>query len=380
MAYDTIVIGGGIVGASAAYSLARTGMKTLLIDSHDTGRATDAGAGIIAPETSGAALGPAFFPFALHCGAYYADLIPQLHDAGAGDTGYRVCGELIVAADEDELHSYERKKSVVFERRRGRGLPSDDDLREISPHDARELFPALKTVLRALYFRGGARVDGRLLTAALLKAAGTYGLSVLHQRAGDLILNAGRVVGVNVDGDEIHAGSVIIAGGAWSSAYGRQLGVTIPVEPQRGQIIHLNLIGADTAEWAIVEAFHGHYLVCWPDGRVVAGATRETGSGFVPVTSADGVREVLSEAIRVAPGLQTAQIGEIRVGLRPVTPDNLPVLGPVPGVEGIYLATGHGANGLQLGPFSGKLAADWASGMSSSVDISGFDIRRFQTR
>ena len=81
--------------------------------------------------------------------------------------------------------------------------------------------------------------------------------------------------------------------------------------------------------------------------------------------------------MRVAPGLSVAAIGEIRVGLRPRTADNLPVLGGVPGVEGIYLTTGHGANGLQLGPLSGKLAAEWAAGYDSKIDISLFSVTRF---
>jgi len=110
---------------------------------------------------------------------------------------------------------------------------------------------------------------------------------------------------------------------------------------------------------------------------VAVGATREADSGFNPHTTVAGVREVLDEALRVAPGLADAQITEIRVGLRPATRDNLPVLGPVPGVAGVYLATGHGAVGLQLGPYSGSLAARWALGEASESDISAFSVVRF---
>lgn len=375
--YDAIVIGGGVVGASAAYHLARGGAKTLLIDRHDTGRATDAGAGIIAPETSGAALDPVWFPFAIRAGQYYPQLIAQLAEAGAGDTGYQVCGELVIAADEDELAAYEQKKAVIYARKASRGLPSDDDLHEITPAEAQALFPPLKPVLKALYFRGAARVDGRLLAAALVYAGQTHGLTIEQARVDRLIMAAGRGIGVSVAGDAVHAGRVILAGGAWSAAFGAQLGVQIPVEPQRGQILHLRLDGVNTGAWPVVDAFHGHYMVCWNDGRVVAGATRETGSGFDPRITAAGAHEVLGEALRVAPGLRDAVIGEMRVGLRPRTADNLPVLGAVPGVEGVYLATGHGANGLQLGPFSGRLAAEWALGMDSEVDIAAFSITRW---
>ena len=112
---------------------------------------------------------------------------------------------------------------------------------------------------------------------------------------------------------------MVIAGGAWSRRFSDQLGLDIPVAPQRGQIIHLDLGGADTSSWPIVSAFRDHYMVPWPDSRVAAGATRETGSGFEPKATAAGIVEVLSEALRVAPGLAGASIRETRVGLRPLS-------------------------------------------------------------
>jgi D-amino-acid dehydrogenase len=192
-----------------------------------------------------------------------------------------------------------------------------------------------------------------------------------------LAIEGGAVRGVVVDGETVASGAVAIAGGAWSEAFAAQLGVTIPVAPQRGQIIHLGLRGADTGRWPVVSAFHHHYLVAWPDSRVVAGATRETGSGFAPQTTAAGVREVLSEALRVAPGLAPAEVREIRVGLRPLTSDTLPVLGPVPGVAGVFLVTGHGPSGLTLGPYSAKLVAGQMLGKTPETDLSAFSVARF---
>jgi D-amino-acid dehydrogenase len=376
--YDAIVIGGGIVGASTAYHLTRLGANTLLVDSRDSGRATDAGAGIISAETGGVSIAPEWFALALKAAEYYPTLISDLERAEAGDTGYAECGELVVATDEDELDAYEQKKNVIFARQQVRGLPSADKLREISADEACALFPPLKRPLKALYFSGAARVDGRMLAAALVKAAQSQGLHVETARVEQLIIENGRVTGVRVQSRDVHAAKVIIAGGAWSAGFSEQLGCTIPVEPQRGQIIHLRMEGANTGDWPVVGAFHSHYIVCWPDGRVVAGATRETGSGFVPQSTAAGVREVLSEALRVAPGLGEATIGEVRVGLRPRTVDNLPVLGGVPGVEGVFLTTGHGATGLHLGPYSGRLAAEWAVGNESETDISAFSVTRFK--
>jgi D-amino-acid dehydrogenase len=126
-----------------------------------------------------------------------------------------------------------------------------------------------------------------------------------------------------------------------------------------------------------VLGFRGHYLVPWPDGRVVAGATHEAGVGFQAQTTAIGLYEVLHEALRVAPGLSQAEILETRVGLRPVTKDGWPIIGPAPGFANLYLATGHGATGLQLGPYTGKLAADWLLGRDPELDVTPFNVARF---
>jgi D-amino-acid dehydrogenase len=118
-------------------------------------------------------------------------------------------------------------------------------------------------------------------------------------------------------------------------------------------------------------------MVPWLNGRIVTGATRETGAGFEPHLTARGVAEVIHEALRVAPGLADAEVLEIRIGLRPLSVDGQPILGPVPGVDGLLLATGHGPSGLTLGPLSGKVIAELATGQPASSDISSFSVARF---
>ncbi len=392
--YDAIVIGGGIVGASAAYHLVCGGARTLLIDRADVGRATDAGAGIITAGTGGLGIDDAWFVLALEAERYYPTLVEQLKGAQTGDTGYAPCGLLRVVVSDDEMPSFEYMQERLAQRQERWGIPSPDDFQEISASEARQIFPPLGQVERALYFRKAARMDGRLMTAALLRAAEQRGLQLRTAGVEGVVMSSpppdplpdsqgggerqetSAITGVVGDGEMRAAGSVIIAGGAWSPAFGEQLGVKIPIEPMRGQIIHLGLRGVNTTQWPIVEPFRGNYMVSWPDSRVVAGATWEQ-AGFVPHTTAAGVHAVLSEALRVAPGLAEAEIREIRVGLRPATPDHLPVLGEAPGVAGVYLATGMGATGLHLGPYCGKLAAAWAMGEGSEVDIGAFGVGRF---
>jgi D-amino-acid dehydrogenase len=374
-AYDAIVVGGGVVGASAAYHLVREGARTLLLDRRDRGRATDAGAGILLPATDPEARDP-IERFEARAAAYYPLLIGCLRSDDAGDTGYSVCGSLTVAVDEDELAHLDQIRTGLRRWRATRG----GGCAEVRPDQARALFPPLAQVRGAIHCAGGARVDGRLLAGALVQAARARGLEVREASVDRLVVEQSVAIGVLAAGERIAGGHVVIAAGAWSQELGRRLGIAIPVEPQRGQIIHLALPDVDTSAWPIVLPFRRHYLVPWDDGRVVVGATRETGSGFRPQTSAAGVLEVLAEALRVAPGLGQAEIREIRVGLRPASPDGLPILGPVPGVANLHLATGHGPVGLQLGPYSGKVVADTIAHGAAAIDLGPFSLPRFERR
>jgi len=377
MTLDAIVVGGGVVGASLAYHLVKLGLNTRLIDRHDSGRATDAGAGILSPETSSSE-SEDWYRFGVTAVQYYSKLIDDLEAEQEHDTGYAICGLLRVAISEDEIEPYNKAEQIVFQRQSDNQHPPTDDLYTVSSEKAQQLFPALAPSHKAFYHRTGARVDGRQLCKALTSAGVHHGLDVQHASVEKLIIKDDSVVGVVVDGEEIYADKVAIAGGAWSTSFAEQLGVHISIEPQRGQIIHLQLADTDTANWSVINAFRGHYMVAWEGGRVVVGATREIDSGFDTRTSASGVHEVLSEALRVAPGLASAELVEVRVGLRPYSTDRLPVLGTVPNKKNIYLATGHGPTGLQLGPYSGKIVADMMADKPVNDSLNAFHITRFK--
>jgi D-amino-acid dehydrogenase len=219
---------------------------------------------------------------------------------------------------------------------------------------------------------GGARVDGRRLTAALLRAAQGLGAE-LREGMAELAASDARVTGIRVAGDTLAADVVVVSAGAWAPALLGVLGITLPVAPMRGQIMHLRLPGSDTAAWPVVLPQSAHYLLAFEDSRVVAGATRESGGGFDYRVTAAGQAEVLHEALHVAPGLAAATVIETRVGFRPASADGLPLLGRVRGVEGLCIGNGLGAAGLTIGPFAGKLLADLALGHETTIDVRPFD-------
>jgi D-amino-acid dehydrogenase len=346
---DAVVIGGGLLGAATAYELARSGRSVALVDRADAGRATAAGAGILSPQTS-TSLGDDLLELSLAALRHYLDLQKDLAADGFTDTGYAASEVLVVATAGDDRQRFARVREVLLARH-----PAV--IADISPVDAMARFPALAKVTGALLASGCARVDGRLLTAAL-RAAGR-GRGVVEVEANALRIEVGRVgAQVHLHNGTVLAGAdVVIAAGAWSAELAVPLGFALPVEAQRGQIVHLHAPAAVDAEWPIVEGLRGHYILPWPSGRVVCGATRETGSGLDPTLTLAGCEEVLREAHRLAPGLAEARIVEWRVGLRPLSTTGRPLVGPVPGLEHVHIATGHGPNGLLLGPYCGMLLA-----------------------
>ncbi len=378
--FDTLIIGGGIVGAACAYECAIAGQRTLLLDRADRGRATDAGAGIISPISTRPEWPAALYALARAAAEHYPPLVAALEKRGHGDIGYAPCGMLLVASDEDELMPFQNA-ARAFQERLAEGDFRSEDYARISTTAARALFPPIRSPLGVLHDRLAARVDGRKMTQALRLAAESLGVIWRMVDVRRLLLASdGTVAGAETNGENFLAGRTIIAGGAWSADFGEQLQLHLPIVPQRGQIAHLQLAEEsvpETADWPIVGGFRGHYLVPWPDRRVVVGATRETGTGFDWRQTAAGTAEVLREALRLAPGLGEASFLEMRIGFRPLSADGLPILGAVPRQPRLFLATGHGPSGLHLGPYSAQLAARWAGGDSLADTLAPFGVERF---
>jgi len=355
-----VVVGAGIVGASCAYQASSSlGAEVVLADAALPGRATAAGAGIVCPWWSDQADDPVWYQFACAAARYYPELLAGLT---AADVGYRKVGALIMCGA-DEQEDVRRQ----FAARRAEA-PEIGQVRSLTGAQARARFPLLSGDRPAVLIDGAWRVDGRRVAAALASAAAAQG-TVMRTGLAELVHRSGRVAGVTVGDELIEADAVVIATGAWA-------GTVLPpglVDPQRGQIAHFSVAPADTTGWpVVVPAGHGHYMLAFENHRVVAGATRETGSGFDYRVTAGGLAEVLREALTTAPGLATATHLETRVGFRPMSPDGRPVLGPVPGTDGLFVVTGLGPTGLTMGPYAGAIAARLALGEPPGIDLAPF--------
>jgi D-amino-acid dehydrogenase len=202
-----IVIGAGVLGASAAHHLARAGAQVTVVDAGLDGRATAAGAGIICPWVSGVD-DPAFYQLYTAGARYYADLVPALAEIGEHDLGFRRTGALVVSASEADLAFIEN-----VARGRQADAPEMGAISRLTPPEARALFPPLDAALGAVHVAGGARVDGRRLAAALLRGAQHHG-AVLRDGAAALSASGDRVDGVLLGGERLEADQVVVAAGA----------------------------------------------------------------------------------------------------------------------------------------------------------------------
>ena len=364
-----VVVGGGIVGATAAWQLARRGVDVVLVESAEPGRATSAGAGIVQPWRP-AATGP-WAAYSDLAGSTYPGLAAELAEEAGTDPSYATVGGLTVSRDVAGLHALAEELAAA---RTTRSWTGAGDVEVLEPGRASARFPVLAPELAAVWSGGTGRVDGRQFRDAAVVAAERAG-AVRRPGRAELVA-VGNRVRVRVDGESVDADGVLLSAGAWTTRLCAPLGVRLGLSPMRGQILHLGVPDGGTAHWPTVMTLgeeHGHhYLLAFPGGRVVVGATREAGAGFDHRVTAAGQRQVLDAALTLAPGLADATVLETRVGFRPVTPDGFPLLGAVPGWDGLVVATGLGANGLTYGPLTGVLAAGLALGEEPPLDLTPF--------
>ncbi|AIQ52756.1 NAD(P)/FAD-dependent oxidoreductase [Paenibacillus sp. FSL R7-0331] len=366
-----IIIGAGILGASTAYQLAKLGAKVLIIDRKDKGQATDAAAGIICPWLS-QRRNQVWYRLAKAGARFYPGLISELKLEGETETGYARVGALSVHRDTDKLKQQEERA-----RKRLEDAPEIGELTWRTEQETLEQVPLLAEGYHSLQVSGAARVDGRALRDALLRSARRSGARQIDGDAG-LQFAGNCVTGAVVDGEIFAADTVIVCAGAWAAPLLQPLGIKLKVSYQKGQIMHVKVAEhTDTGSWPVVIPPTDQYLLSFDGGRIVIGATHENDiEGYDASVTAGGIQEVLNKGLELAPGLAKSSVQEVRVGFRPFTPGFLPVIGAVPGWEGLLAANGLGASGLTMGPFIGSQLAKLALGLIPDIELQDYDLSK----
>jgi glycine oxidase len=363
---DVVIVGGGVIGLSIAFALAREGIRPTLVDRRDLGReASWAGAGLIPPVGDNRSRQPLV---ALR--SWSAELYPRwsaaLEQETGIDIGYRRTGGVDVAWTDREVQDLQatagrwRAEGIAYER--------------LAPGDYSRVEPALNPELTAAYYLPDrAQVRNPRLLRALMTA--------ISQRGGRLMPWNGvegfrvqdrRVTAVRTSVGDLPCGTVVVAAGAWSGPLLETIGVHAPTPPFKGQVVLLR------SERPLIRRVveHGkNYLVPRDDGRVLVGATEED-VGFETKPTAQVTRMLLDLAVRLCPVLSEAEVEATWAGLRPGSCDSKPYIGPAPGFENVIIASGHKRAGLQLAPATAELVADLVLDRAPRLDITAFRLDR----
>ncbi len=343
---DVAVVGGGLVGLFAAWRARERGLDVVVLEAGDReGVAWPVAAGMLAPvsEAQFGEAGARALDLGLAAARRWPSAARELGEASGIDPRLRDVGTLLLGRDRDEAEALDRE--AAFRERLGL------EVTRLLPSQARRLEPALAPTLRAaLEVRGDHSVDPRRVVAglrALLGDAVRAGERVVRVAAGEVSLASGEVV---------RARKVVLAAGAWSGEL-----AAVPVRPLKGQVVRLR----DPAGPGLLSRtlrFSQVYLVPRADGRYVLGATMEE-RGYETTVTAGGVYELLRDAAELVPGVFELEIEETLAGLRPVTPDTLPLIGER---DGVLLACGHGRDGVLLSALTADLVADLLTGERSA--------------
>ena len=351
------------MGAACAWELACTGRKVLILEGGDQrGQAWRAAAGMLAPQIETGAGDPL-----LHLGLagrdHYADLAAALQETTGIDPGLWQEGIARVARTEPEREQL--RAQVSWQQQQGLSCEW------LTQDDVQRRWPWLAPTEGALMAPKDGALDPEGLVQGLLAGAKMRGASVCADKALAVLRNGEHVEGVRGEAGSYPAAEVVVAGGAWSGLL-EGLPRALPVRPVKGQMAALPW--PDDIPRAII--YHQDSYILARRGEAVIGSTMEE-AGFSPEVTSSGVAQIFSATMSLCPGLLRAKVRRTWAGLRPMTPDGLPILGREPKLEGLWYATGHGRNGILLAGITGVLLRQQMDGMSSAYELQAFSVNRF---
>lgn len=363
--FEVVIAGGGLIGGAIALELALAGLRVAIFEQGDPGReASWAGAGILSPAPENPATIP-LVPLGKASQALYPEFVARVEEISGQDVGFRAKGTLEALFSRDAA----RELSTHVALHHGWGLKAE----AISAEDARQLEPALSLELEAAVLRPDeASVDNRSLTHAVLEAARKKGVEIFAQREVQGIWREKqRCLGLLLKDERVSADWTVIAAGSFCAKIAG-IGAYAPVRPAKGQMISLRdeRVKIERVLWS-----DKIYLVPRNDGRILAGASVEY-VGFDKNVTAGALVQILSSALELAPDLANARIDETWAGLRPDSPDHLPILGPTD-IDGLLIATGHFRSGILLTPVTAQLICEWVTQQRVSIDWERFSPLRF---
>jgi glycine oxidase len=349
--WDVIIVGGGIIGLSLAIELRKRQARVLIVERGEPGReASHAAAGMLAD--CGMEIPPALRNLATASAQMYPEFVHELQDESGVNIDLRDDGTILFLT----------KNATDY---------ADFSVEQLRPERMAELEPDLAALERPAIYLHERSVDPRALTLAALKAAKHREVDIASgTTVTQIIVSDGRAIGVSTDKTTYHAPIVVNCGGAWAGQIGPH---QFPTRPVKGQM--LSVIGGPKIRHVIRTP--EVYLVPRSDGRILIGATVEE-AGYDKRVDADTIQSLHDAAVHLVPALAQARRHELWAGLRPGTPDELPILGET-ATPGYFVAAGHFRDGILLTPITARVIAQLVTGSMPDYDLTAFGPSRFRS-
>ena len=364
-----MIIGGGAVGSSIAYQLASDGSSVTIVERDSiASHASGFSGGLLNPTSETGKLVPLHHQsFSMHM-----ELLDRVQEESGVDAQVLMMPHIELALTEADipLQKAELERISQFSAFKTEWL-EPGDIRKLEPRITEDLY-------------GGVLVEDVIIldsynfTLAMAQAAEARGAEIVLREATGIIYEKDRAVGVMLGQDRISCDAVVLALGPWTGATSLWLDMDVPIAPQKGELVRLE--GLDPPLGFHLRAFHLDNTCAVyqkADGLVWLGATNEDRSGFDTTLSPEALKTISLTAIRMVPELESQKLVLQTACLRPVTPDGDPILGRVPGKEGLFMATGTAGQGILLAPVIGRAIADLVSRGETDVDIGPFGLERF---
>ena len=366
---DVVVIGGGIIGSSIAYRLASEGKSVTVFERDSIGNhASGYALGLLNPTNeTGNIESLNHLSFTMH-----KDMLDVIQEESGVDAQVLTMPHLELALDESEIPYLKSEVDRINEFSEFKSTWLEpDEIRKIEPRITDELYGG--TLVEDIII-----LDSYKLTLATAQAAESYGVEVVLGEVTGIIYKNGRAVGVNLGDGQIDCDAVVLALGPWSGTSSLWLDIDVPIVPQKGEIIRVEGLNPPLGVH-----FHGNTLgsscsvVQKADGATWLAATAKDGTGFDVTPSSEASESLSLRGMRMFPELESHQLLLQTACMRPVTPDGDPILGKVPGKDGVFIATGTGGKGILMGPVIGKAIADLVMNGETDLKIGQFGLARF---
>jgi glycine oxidase len=364
---DTLIIGGGVVGLTTAFRLAECGLSVIVLDRNSIGReASWAGAGMLPPAGVCSDSLPAEARLRSYSCSLWDGFSRELRERTGIDNGYRVCGGLQLTTADLQYVVRERVRQWSLEGIR---------VTPLTRSEVAEMVPGLSDTFSDVWFMPEfSQVRNPRHLQALRAACENLNVRFLENAESAHFKTANQqIIEVTTRTARISAAEICISAGAWSGGLLESFGITVPVIPVRGQIVQLRM---DELPFRCVLELDKRYLVPREDGLILVGSTEEY-AGFRKQNTPEVVSDLLHFAEQMVPDLSSAEVVRTWSGLRPCSPDELPLIGRSTSIRNLVIGTGHFRSGLQMSPGTAAILADLIRGQMPAISVDGLAPDRF---